>query len=107
MSGEAKESDSFLVCACVSLSVFLSVLLVGMALWWWREEFRPSTSLTEQSFSLKESQDPLIIPAPNTCRVKARKIYAHAHTHTHIEIAYTGTFIHLERGDTIHSAADV
>ncbi|XP_036971783.1 low-density lipoprotein receptor-related protein 8-like [Acanthopagrus latus] len=54
----------------LSLIMFLSVLLVGMALWWWREEFRPSTSLTEQSFSLKESQDPLIIPPPNTCRVK-------------------------------------
>ncbi|XP_044056531.1 low-density lipoprotein receptor-related protein 8-like isoform X2 [Siniperca chuatsi] len=48
----------------LSLSLFLSVLLVGMALWWWREEFRPSRSLTEQSFSLKESQDPLIIQEP-------------------------------------------
>ncbi|KAK5869748.1 hypothetical protein PBY51_024443 [Eleginops maclovinus] len=55
----------------LSLLMFLSVLLVGMALWWWREEFRPSRSLTEQSFSLKESQDPLIIHGthmgPNTC----------------------------------------
>ncbi|TDH08738.1 hypothetical protein EPR50_G00100380 [Perca flavescens] len=61
----------------LSLIMFLSVLLVGMALWWWREEFRPSRSLTEQSFSLKESQDPLIIQgphmAPNTCLVKARE----------------------------------
>ncbi|XP_074490741.1 low-density lipoprotein receptor-related protein 8-like isoform X1 [Sebastes fasciatus] len=58
----------------LSLIMFLSVLLVGMALWWWREEFRPSRSLTEQSFSLKESQDPLIIQGahmdPNTCLVK-------------------------------------
>ncbi|XP_054459186.1 low-density lipoprotein receptor-related protein 8-like [Anoplopoma fimbria] len=58
----------------LSLIVFLSVLLVGMALWWWREEFRPSRSLTEQSFSLKESQDPLIIQGPhigpNQCLVK-------------------------------------
>ncbi|XP_038571501.1 low-density lipoprotein receptor-related protein 8-like isoform X2 [Micropterus salmoides] len=58
----------------LSLIVFLSLLLVGMALWWWREGFRPSTSLTEQSFSLKESQDPLIIQepvmCPNTCLIK-------------------------------------
>ncbi|KAK5907103.1 hypothetical protein CesoFtcFv8_004987 [Champsocephalus esox] len=58
----------------LSLIMFLSVLLGGMALWWWREEFRPSRSLMEQSFSLKESQDPLIIQGPhmgqNTCLVK-------------------------------------
>ncbi|KAM7011957.1 low-density lipoprotein receptor-related protein 8-like [Tautogolabrus adspersus] len=48
----------------LSLIMFLSVLLVGMALWWWREELSPSVSLTEQSFSLKESQDPLIIQEP-------------------------------------------
>ncbi|XP_076583327.1 low-density lipoprotein receptor-related protein 8-like [Chaetodon auriga] len=58
----------------LSLIMFLTVLLVGMALWWWREEFRPARSLTEQSFSLKESQDPLIIQGPpmdpNTCLVK-------------------------------------
>ncbi|XP_026201282.1 very low-density lipoprotein receptor-like isoform X2 [Anabas testudineus] len=58
----------------LSLIIFLSVLLVGMALWWWREEFRPSRPLNVQSFSLKESQDPLIIQAPpagpNTCLVK-------------------------------------
>nr|XP_046247889.1 low-density lipoprotein receptor-like [Scatophagus argus] len=57
----------------LSLIVFFSVLLVGMALWWWREEFRPSRSLTEQRLSLKESQDPLIIlgpPGPHTCSVK-------------------------------------
>ncbi|KAF3835250.1 hypothetical protein F7725_027808 [Dissostichus mawsoni] len=47
------------------MAVFLSVLLGGMALWWWREEFRPSRSLMEQSFSLKESQDPLIIQGPH------------------------------------------
>ncbi|KAK1897457.1 Low-density lipoprotein receptor [Dissostichus eleginoides] len=49
----------------LSLIMFLSVLLGGMALWWWREEFRPSRSLMEQSFSLKESQDPLIIQGPH------------------------------------------
>ncbi|XP_051232632.1 low-density lipoprotein receptor-related protein 8 [Dicentrarchus labrax] len=58
----------------LSLIMFLSVLLVGMALWWWREEFRPSRSLAEQSFSLKESQDPLINQgppiSPNTCLIK-------------------------------------
>ncbi|XP_059196386.1 low-density lipoprotein receptor-like [Centropristis striata] len=54
----------------LSLIMFLSVLLVGVALWWWREEFRPSRSLTEQSFSLKESQDPLIVQGPHTCPVK-------------------------------------
>ncbi|KAM9358381.1 low-density lipoprotein receptor-related protein 8-like [Symphorus nematophorus] len=48
----------------LSLIMFLSVLLMGTALWWWREEFRPSRSLIEQSFSLKESQDPLIIQGP-------------------------------------------
>ncbi|XP_074525130.1 low-density lipoprotein receptor-related protein 8-like [Halichoeres trimaculatus] len=48
----------------LSLIMFLSVLLVGMALWWWRDELRPSTSLTHQGFSLKESQDPLIIQEP-------------------------------------------
>ncbi|KAM8875172.1 low-density lipoprotein receptor-related protein 8-like isoform 2-T2 [Spinachia spinachia] len=58
----------------LSLTVFLSVLLVGVAVWWWREEFRPSRALTEQSFSLKESQDPLITQGPHThpdtCLVK-------------------------------------
>ncbi|XP_034387287.1 low-density lipoprotein receptor 2-like [Cyclopterus lumpus] len=58
----------------LSLIVFLSVLLVGMALWRWRVEFRPFKSLNEQSFSLKESQDPLIIQGPhmgpNACLVK-------------------------------------
>ncbi|XP_042337393.1 low-density lipoprotein receptor-related protein 8-like [Plectropomus leopardus] len=58
----------------LSLTMFLSVLLVGMALWWWREEFMTSRSLTEQSFSLKESQDLLIIQEPHTrpnaCLVK-------------------------------------
>ncbi|XP_029286159.1 low-density lipoprotein receptor-like [Cottoperca gobio] len=62
------------VAGIISLIMFFSVLLVGMALWWWREEFRPSRSLTEQSFSLKESQDPLIIQGPymgpNACLVK-------------------------------------
>ncbi|KAL7397623.1 hypothetical protein ABVT39_025109 [Epinephelus coioides] len=58
----------------LSVIMFLSVLVVGMALWWWREEFSTSRSLTEQSFSLKESQDPLIIQephvGPNICLVK-------------------------------------
>lgn len=58
----------------LSLIMFLSVLLVGMALWWWREEFRPSRALTVQSFAFKESQDPLIIQGPsvgpNACLVK-------------------------------------
>ncbi|XP_068175516.1 low-density lipoprotein receptor-like isoform X2 [Antennarius striatus] len=45
----------------LSLIVILSVLLVGIALCWWREEFRPSRPVAEQTFSLKESQDPLII----------------------------------------------
>ncbi|XP_028258864.1 low-density lipoprotein receptor-related protein 8-like isoform X2 [Parambassis ranga] len=56
----------------LSLIMFLSILLAGMFLWWWRvEEFRPSRSLTVQSLSLKESQDPLIIiQGSNTCLVK-------------------------------------
>ncbi|XP_076730379.1 low-density lipoprotein receptor-like [Maylandia zebra] len=48
----------------LSLIVFLSVLLLGMAAWWWRKEFQPYRSLTVQSFSLKESQDPLVIQEP-------------------------------------------
>ncbi|KAG7514296.1 low-density lipoprotein receptor-related protein 8-like [Solea senegalensis] len=58
----------------LSLIIFLSLLLVGMALWWWKEEFRPSRSLTVQSFSLKESQDPLIVQQPparqSSCFIK-------------------------------------
>nr|XP_057930105.1 low-density lipoprotein receptor-like isoform X2 [Doryrhamphus excisus] len=46
--------------------VFLSVLLVGTLLWWWREEFRPAGNLTAQSFTLKESRDPLI-KGPHAC----------------------------------------
>ncbi|XP_068445967.1 low-density lipoprotein receptor-related protein 8-like [Clinocottus analis] len=65
----------------LALIVFLSVLLVGLALWWWREEFRPIKSLTEQSFSLKESQDPLIMQAPhtgpNTCLIKETLLKLH------------------------------
>lgn len=60
--------------AILSLIMFLSVLLVGMAVWWWREEFRPYRSLTVQNLPLKESQDPLIIQGPpmasSTCIVK-------------------------------------
>ncbi|MEQ2247182.1 hypothetical protein ILYODFUR_006648 [Ilyodon furcidens] len=56
------------------LTVFLSMLLVWMASWWWREKLRPSRSFTLQSLSLKESQNPLITqgpPAdPNTTLVK-------------------------------------
>ncbi|XP_041862489.1 low-density lipoprotein receptor-related protein 8-like [Melanotaenia boesemani] len=48
----------------LSLIMFLSMLLVGMALWWWREECSSSRSFTVQSFSLKESQDPLISQEP-------------------------------------------
>lgn len=50
--------------SCVCFQVFLSVLLLGMAAWWWRKEFQPYRSLTVQSFSLKESQDPLVIQEP-------------------------------------------
>lgn len=60
---------------CVS-SAFLSMLLVGMALWWWRGQFWVRRSVTDQSFSLKESQDPLLMlepPAdPNMSLSKAR-----------------------------------
>lgn len=48
----------------LSLIVF-SVLLVGTAVWWWRNVFGPRRPLTEQSFPLKESQDPLIIQEPH------------------------------------------
>ncbi|XP_057697780.1 low-density lipoprotein receptor-related protein 8-like isoform X2 [Corythoichthys intestinalis] len=53
----------------LSVIVFLSVLLVGTFLWWWRVGFRPARNLTEQSFSLKESQDPLI-HGPRECLSK-------------------------------------
>ncbi|KAM9383922.1 vitellogenin receptor Yl-like isoform 2-T2 [Pholidichthys leucotaenia] len=45
----------------LALIMFLGVLLLGTALWWWKQEFRPSRSQILQSISLKESQDPLII----------------------------------------------
>ncbi|XP_023282321.1 low-density lipoprotein receptor-related protein 8-like [Seriola lalandi dorsalis] len=58
----------------LSLIVFLTLLLVGMAVWWWREECSPSKSLIVQSFYLKESQDPLITRGPpmgpNSCLTK-------------------------------------
>ncbi|XP_062306137.1 low-density lipoprotein receptor-like [Osmerus eperlanus] len=57
----------------LAVIVLLSVLLVGLILWWWREEFSPSRTLILQDFSLKESQDPLIhMPArcPQTCPIK-------------------------------------
>lgn len=67
------------MCVCFS-PVFLSILLVGTALWWWQGQFRVPRPL-DQSFSLKESQDPLLLGEPpiepNTCLRKARK-------HTHI-----------------------
>ena len=57
-------------------SVILAVLLLGlMAVWWWREEWRPSRPLQLQTILLKESQDPLIHRAPlapHTGTIKAR-----------------------------------
>ncbi|XP_029988385.1 low-density lipoprotein receptor-like [Sphaeramia orbicularis] len=53
----------------LALIMFLSGLLVGVALWWWREEFRPSRTLMVQSLSLKESRDLLIQDQP-TCPAK-------------------------------------
>eukprot|EP00066_Takifugu_rubripes_P024057 XP_011613323.1 PREDICTED: very low-density lipoprotein receptor-like [Takifugu rubripes] len=54
----------------LSLILFLSILLVGTALWWWQGQFRVPRPL-DQSFSLKESQDPLLLGEPpiepNTC----------------------------------------
>ena len=54
-------------------------------MWWWREEFLPSRSLTVQSISLKESRDPLIIQTPpvgpNTFLVKASDVYTHKRRH--------------------------
>lgn len=65
---------------CVSL-VFLSMLLVGAALWWWRGQCREPRPLMEQSFSLKESQDPLLMLEPpvdpNACLRKARGTFTH------------------------------
>ncbi|XP_039985030.1 low-density lipoprotein receptor-like isoform X2 [Xiphias gladius] len=58
----------------LSLTIFLSLLLVGMVVWWWKQEFRLSKSLTGQSFSFKESQEQFIIEGPptgpNSCLVK-------------------------------------
>ncbi|CAN9500946.1 unnamed protein product [Ophioblennius macclurei] len=50
----------------LSLIVFLSVLLAGLTAWWCRGELRPSRSLTVLKFSLKESQDPLIMQGAHT-----------------------------------------
>lgn len=62
-------------------SVFLSMLLVGTVLWWWRGQFLVRRPLMEQSFSLKESQDPLLLleppVGPNTCQRKAREAFTH------------------------------
>ncbi|KAM4739372.1 low-density lipoprotein receptor-like [Anableps anableps] len=62
----------------LSLIMLLSILLVGMAVWWWREEFRPSRSFTLQSFSLKESRDLLIaqepLVSPNTTLLKETRL---------------------------------
>ncbi|KAM7409608.1 hypothetical protein PAMA_001206 [Pampus argenteus] len=54
----------------LSLIVFLSVLLVGIAVWWWREEFRHSRTLTLQSLSLMESHDLLIQATPTDPNIK-------------------------------------
>ncbi|XP_077574072.1 low-density lipoprotein receptor-like isoform X1 [Stigmatopora nigra] len=54
----------------LSVIVFLSVLLVGTLLWWWRNEFWPTRNLTEQSFCLKESQDPLLQRPHASCLSK-------------------------------------
>lgn len=73
------------VCACAHVPVFLSMLLVGMALWWWRGQFRVPRPL-DQSFSFKESQDPLLMMEPpvdpNRCHRKAREAFTHTHIHT-------------------------
>ncbi|KAF6734404.1 Low-density lipoprotein receptor-related protein 8 [Oryzias melastigma] len=45
----------------LSLIIFLSVLLLGGVLWWWRRlRLQPSRTSSALSFSLKDSQDPLI-----------------------------------------------
>ncbi|XP_047443986.1 low-density lipoprotein receptor-related protein 8-like [Mugil cephalus] len=54
----------------LSIIMLLGVLLVGISLWWWREEFGPTRSLTPQSFSLHESRDPLVIRGSNAYLVK-------------------------------------
>ncbi|XP_026179512.1 low-density lipoprotein receptor-related protein 8-like isoform X2 [Mastacembelus armatus] len=56
-------SDSSFV-GIVSLIILLSMLLVGMGRWWWKEEFRSFKSLTVQNISLESSQDPLIFQGP-------------------------------------------
>ncbi|KAM9831455.1 low-density lipoprotein receptor-like [Neosynchiropus ocellatus] len=63
----------------LALIVFLSVLVVGTALWWWRDELRPGRSLTLQSVFLKESQDPLI-QTPSVCIIEASSV-AQSHEH--------------------------
>lgn len=48
-------------------------------MWWWRGHFRLRRPLVDQSFSLKESQDPLLMlepPAdPGSCLTKAREAF--------------------------------
>lgn len=83
MVGGGVQENNWSVCVC--FPVFLSLLLVGMALWWWRGQFWPTSPLIEQSFSLKESHDPLIICeppiGPNACLVKARDVFTRTHTY--------------------------
>lgn len=64
-------------CVCV-FSVFLSMVLVGTALWWWRGQFGVRRPLAERSFSLKESQDPLLVlEPPLDPNTKAREAFTH------------------------------
>ncbi|KAJ0032574.1 hypothetical protein NQD34_002655, partial [Periophthalmus magnuspinnatus] len=45
----------------LALTMFLIIILMGMFLWWCREDFRPHRGF-EHSLSLKESRDPLMEP---------------------------------------------
>lgn len=44
----------------LALTTFLIIVLLGMFVWWYREEVRPLREF-DQSLSLKESRDPLIL----------------------------------------------
>uniref|UniRef100_A0AAV2KWL1 Very low-density lipoprotein receptor n=1 Tax=Knipowitschia caucasica TaxID=637954 RepID=A0AAV2KWL1_KNICA len=65
--------------ALLALTMVLIVLLLGLCLWWCREELRPLTS-NDHSLTLKESRDPLLRDANidlNLCPTKETPVRLH------------------------------
>lgn len=59
----ASASSDSTFAGLLAVTIFLSFLLMGLVIWWCREEGRLPKGFTVQSFSLKESRDPLILDA--------------------------------------------